>query len=290
MRRMLLDQIQKGTSIKPAIADCLPPNGRRAGVMAFLLLAVLAPLFAADTHAQTNTPATGEPTISGAPQVGETLTVNTSAIDDADGLGAFGYQWIRVDDGAKSNIPGATGGTYTPVEADQGKVIKVMVRFTDGAGNSETVTSLQHPTYGSVARAKTECPSDADWCAEMTTGYAVLDDVEGVLIDRGYARGHTWTGGSFGDLDDDDFSHGGTDYTVLSCVVLSPHSHSGAATTQLILQMRGDPLPNGAVVTLNGTEFTVGANSETEYLGSQSQEWRWDRAGSGLPGGLTASS
>ena len=43
-----------------------------------------------------NSPATGLPTISGIAQVGETLTVDTSGIDDADGISnaTFSYQWI----------------------------------------------------------------------------------------------------------------------------------------------------------------------------------------------------
>ena len=52
----------------------------------------------------TNSPATGAPTINGTAQVGETLTVDTSAIADEDGLTnvAYGYQWLA--DGA--DIPG----------------------------------------------------------------------------------------------------------------------------------------------------------------------------------------
>ena len=46
-----------------------------------------------DSHAN----ATGNPTISGVPQVGMMLTADTSAIDDVDGLPAtFTYQWVRV--------------------------------------------------------------------------------------------------------------------------------------------------------------------------------------------------
>ena len=46
-----------------------------------------------------NTPATGAPTISGAPRVGETLTAGTSGIEDEDGLTgvSFGYQWLVRD-------------------------------------------------------------------------------------------------------------------------------------------------------------------------------------------------
>ena len=88
---------------------------------------------------QTNTPATGLPTISGTAQVGETLTVDTSGIDDADGIGnaTFSYQWIA----GTTDISGATGSSYAPSVADLGKTIRVRVSFMDGASNVETLTS-----------------------------------------------------------------------------------------------------------------------------------------------------
>ena len=86
-----------------------------------------------------NNPATGAPTITGTAQVGETLTADTSGIADKDGLtnAVFTYQW-RADDAA---IAGATGSTYTLIEADEGKSIKVQVSFPDDAGNEESLTS-----------------------------------------------------------------------------------------------------------------------------------------------------
>ena len=92
-----------------------------------------------DDAAEPNTAATGAPTISGTPQVGEELTASTSGISDADGLddASFGYQWIR----AGADIDGATGGTYTPVDADEGERLKVRVSFTDDAGHEERLTS-----------------------------------------------------------------------------------------------------------------------------------------------------
>ena len=88
---------------------------------------------------ESNSPATGAPTISGSPQVGEALTANTSAIADADGLtnAVFAYQWL-ADDVA---IGGATASTYTLTSGEQSKTIKVTVKFTDDAGNEESVTS-----------------------------------------------------------------------------------------------------------------------------------------------------
>ena len=93
--------------------------------------------------ARPNTPATGLPTIGGTAQVDETLTADTSAIADADGLTdvSYSYQWIRSDSGADTDISGQTGSTYTLVSADKGKIIKVRVSFTDDADNEETLSS-----------------------------------------------------------------------------------------------------------------------------------------------------
>ena len=86
-----------------------------------------------------NRPATGEPAITGTAQVGETLTADTSGIADEDGLEnvSFSYQWLADD----TAIQGATGSAYTLAEADEGKAIKVQVRFTDDVGNEESLTS-----------------------------------------------------------------------------------------------------------------------------------------------------
>ena len=93
----------------------------------------------ADEGPQLNTPATGAPAIGGTPQVGGELTASTSDISDADGLtdARFAYQWLRTD----TDIQGATGSTYTAVEADEGERLKVRVSFTDDAGNTESLTS-----------------------------------------------------------------------------------------------------------------------------------------------------
>ena len=89
--------------------------------------------------AKPNSPATGEPTINGTAQVGETLTADASGIADADGLdnASFSYQWQAND----SNISGATGSSYTLVDSDEGKAVSLTVSFTDDAGHDETLAS-----------------------------------------------------------------------------------------------------------------------------------------------------
>ena len=86
-----------------------------------------------------NNPATGSPTITGTVQVGETLTVNTSGVADADGLSNVQYehQWLADD----TDIAGATNATYTLTDSEESKAITVQVSFTDDADNKETLTS-----------------------------------------------------------------------------------------------------------------------------------------------------
>ena len=86
-----------------------------------------------------NTPALGAPTIGGAAQVGETLTADTSGVEDADGLDnvSYSYQWIA--DGV--DIDGANASAYTLTSSEQDQTIQVRVTFTDDAGNNETLTS-----------------------------------------------------------------------------------------------------------------------------------------------------
>ena len=102
--------------------------------------------------ARPNSPATGAPTISGTVQGRETLTASTSGIADTDGLTnvTYSYQWIRNDGSSDSDIAGATGPSYTLVDADEGKTLKVKVSFADDAGNDEQLSSA---ATGAVAAA-----------------------------------------------------------------------------------------------------------------------------------------
>ena len=59
--------------------------------------------------ANVNDTPVGVPTITGTLEEDQVLTADTSGLSDADGLGAFSYQWYR--DGVA--IAGATGSTYT---------------------------------------------------------------------------------------------------------------------------------------------------------------------------------
>lgn len=94
-----------------------------------------------DWYLSATTPGNASPTgtvaITGQAEQGETLSADTSTLGDADGLGAFSYQWIA--DGAA--ISGATAASYQLGESDLGKSFQVMVSYTDGKGTCERVIS-----------------------------------------------------------------------------------------------------------------------------------------------------
>ena len=136
-----------------------------------------------------NSPATGAPTIGGTPQVEETLTADTSAIDDEDGLTnvSYGYQWTA----GGSDIDGATGASFTLTASQQGKTIQVRVTFTDDRGNAETLTSIATAEVAAApepltVRLKLAAPVTHDGSSEFTfeiefseefgLGYATLRD------------------------------------------------------------------------------------------------------------------
>ena len=106
-----------------------------------------------------NSPAAGAPTISGTPEVGETLTADISSISDADGIfrlprdigeglrHKLTYQWLSSEDGDTDNeIDGATSPTYTLTDSDKDRTIKVRVSFNDARANRETLTSVATET------------------------------------------------------------------------------------------------------------------------------------------------
>ncbi|WP_162245650.1 peroxidase family protein [Brevundimonas sp. Root1279] len=105
----------------------------------------------ADQDVAVNSPATGVPVINDqTPTETLPLSVNTAGIADANGLGAFSYQWQLSTNGGTTwtNIGGANGVNYTPAQAQVGGLLRVAVSFTDGVGNAEQVFSVPTGVVG----------------------------------------------------------------------------------------------------------------------------------------------
>ena len=214
----------------------------------------------ATVEAAPNSPATGAPTISATAQVGETLTADTSGIADADGLdnAAFSHQWLADD----SEVAGATGSTYTLVEADEGKAVKVRVSFTDDAGNEETLTSAATDAVtgneeSAVADEEPVAREDAAaWSATMT--------VEWVYQGYGYYSTDTKKAGS---LSPASFEVDGTTYTVKMVETQGWWTYIGVDRE----------LPFDFVLELDGTRFASGDASFSSY--SYGNIYRWEGTG-----------
>ena len=198
----------------------------------------------------TNAPATGAPAITGAEEVGQTLTAGKGTIADADGLTkadngdagfAYTYQWIRVDNGTEADITGATSSTYTLAAADEGNTIKVKVSFTDDAGNGESRTS---EATGTIAAADTTAPSLA------ASGGAVVDGTTLTLTyDEALNEGSTPAASAFA------VTAGG------STVTVSDVNVSGSTVTLTL----ASAVSAGDTVTVN---YTPGADPIQDEAGN----------------------
>ncbi|MCP4475930.1 MAG: hypothetical protein GY821_15470, partial [Gammaproteobacteria bacterium] len=85
----------------------------------------------------TNDAPVGLLNIEGVATQGETLSANTTSISDADGLGAFSYQWQA----GGADIAGATIASLILTQSEVGAQITVVVSYTDGGGTNESLAS-----------------------------------------------------------------------------------------------------------------------------------------------------
>ncbi len=133
----------------------------------------------------------------------QTLTASTSGIGDADGLGTFTYQWARSTDGGAtwSNISGATGSSYALGDSDVGSRVRANVRYTDGQGTAESLTSAASAVVANVNDAPTGAVSLAGTAAEdqiLTANTSGIGDADGLgTFSYQWARstdgGATWS-------------------------------------------------------------------------------------------------
>ncbi len=261
--------------------------------------------------AKPNTAATGQPTISGTPQVRETLTAGTSAISDADGLTnvSYRYQWI-ANDGTDAEIEGATGSTYTATVKDVGKTIKVRVSFTDDAGNDESLTSVATLAVAAIAPAApldlTAAPGaqpetlDVAWNAPSSDGGS---DINGYTSQWKLTKGSWDTPADVSQATVTGTSHtitgltGGVEYTVRVLATNNagngPLSTDAAATPAAVPEEPPEPVNNAptGLPTISGTpQVDQTLTASTSGIGDQdglenvSYSHQWLADGSTLEG------
>ena len=192
--------------------------------------------------------ARGKPRITGTAEVGRTLTANTSGILDQNGNTkaengdagfAYTYQWYRVDAGAETPITGASGrgSTYTLLQADEGKTFRVVVSFTDDAGNSEgPLTSNEYP-------------------ADAENGELQLVDDDGPTVPEG--RLEVFHNGEWGTVCDDRLDNRRNIAPQKACQFM------GYATGQLIPRGTVSLAPDSQPIWLDDVRCFAGSNHWT---------------------------
>ena len=151
--------------------------------------------------------------VRGTAQVGETLTAETSGIADKNrrDQADFSYQWLA--DG--TDVEGATDRTYEVTEKDEGKTIKVRVKFTGSAGKEETLTSAATEPVQPAQPAQSNEPATGRPAIDGTAqvGETLRADASGISDADGMTNAvfrYQWTRWD-GDTDED--IEGATDST-----------------------------------------------------------------------------
>jgi len=102
------------------------------------------------------------------------LTVDTTTLADADGLGLLAYQWqSRTEDGDWTDIGGATKESFTPNDETAGLAIRVVTSYTDGGGTLNEIASDE------VLISDARNTQHGNAAANVLTGTAVTDRIYG---------------------------------------------------------------------------------------------------------------
>ncbi len=127
-----------------------------------------------------NVPASGELAINGTAQVGESLSADTTGIEDGNGLDRvkFRFQWVSHDGSADTDIANATDSTYALVADDEGKTIKMRVAFTDRGGYDESLTGGE--TAAVAARPNSPATGAPSITGTVQVGETLTADTSGI--------------------------------------------------------------------------------------------------------------
>ncbi len=242
--------------------------------------------------ANVNDAPSGAPSITGTATEDQTLSADTSSIADADGLGAFSYQWQR--DGVA--IGGATASTYTLGDADVGASISVVVSYTDGNGTAESLTSA---AVGPVANVN-DAPSGAPVVTGTTTEDQTLStDTSSIADADGLgAFSYQWqrNGVAIGGATASTYTLGDADVGASISVVVSYTDGNGTAESLTsaavgpVANVNDAPSGSPSITGTATEDQTLSADTssiaDADGLGAFSYQWQRDGV---AIGGATAS-
>ena len=234
--------------------------------------------------ANANDSPTGAVTITGAASQGQVLTANTDSIADADGLGAFSYQWQA----GGADIAGATSQAYTPGQAQVGAAITVTVSYTDGGGAAESLTSTATSAVANVNDSPTGAVTIEGAAGQ---GQALTANADGIADADGLgAFSYQWQadGADIAGATSQAYTPGQAQVGAAITVTVSYTDGSGAAeslTSGPTAEVaNANDSPTGAVTIEGaagqGQALTANADgiADADGLGAFSYQWRADGA------------
>ena len=211
------------------------------------------------------------------PDQGQVLTALTAGIADADGLGTFSYQWQQGVGTSFTDINGATASTFTPGVAQGNLQIRVIVRYTDGFGALETLTSAATAAVAVISGVVLQ----GNNLANTLTGGAgndVLLGLGGNDTLNGLAGADQLFGGTGNDIlnggDDNDVLNGEDGNDTLNGGLGADVMNGGAGNDTFVVDNVGDlvneALGGGTDLVQTGfTNYQLGANVENlTYTGA----------------------
>jgi Ca2+-binding RTX toxin-like protein len=185
------------------------------------------------------------------PTEGQPLAA-TSAFTDADGLvgTVFAHRWESSADGGVTWTPiaGATTATFTPTQAEVNTLVRVVVTYTDNAGNPEQVISAATGVVGDLLIGTPN--------ADVLTGTAGEDNIQG----RG--ANDTLNGG-----DGNDTLNGGAGADTLDGGTGTDTMFGGAGNDTYVVDDTADVVTEAAGAGTDTVQtallaYTLGANVE----------------------------
>ena len=128
---------------------------------------------------------------------------------------SYSYQWIANDGTSDTDIQNATGSTYTLVNVDESKTLKVKVTFNDDADNEETLTSAATSSVAarpnSAATGVPTISGTAQVAEALTAHTSGIADTDGL---SGATFSYQWVAND-GTSDTDIQDATGTSYTLV---------------------------------------------------------------------------